>query len=61
MRAHTSLYDDYVAAIKQLCSWKNQEKIYIFEMPNLVKYRNINIEKILVFVDILQQLKANTT
>ena len=51
--AHKSNYDDYIATKKQLVIEKS-EKINIFDISiyQKVKYRNIDIEKIPVFIDI---------
>ena len=51
--AQKSQYDDYIATKKQLFIEKS-EKINIFDISiyQKVKYRNIDIEKILLFFDI---------
>ena len=58
--AHKSHYADYIATEKQLFIEKS-EKINIFDISicQKVKYRNIDIEKIPVFIDILQQPSFN--
>ena len=51
--AHKSNYDDYITTKKQLFIEKS-EKMNIFDISiyQKVKYRNIDIEKIPVFIDI---------
>ena len=57
---HRSHYDDYIATKKQLFIEKSG-KIDIFDisMYRKVKYRNIDIEKIPVFIDVSQQPEVN--